>query len=132
MTDGGDDLGSGTPVTFVQVGDRERALSFYRETLGLELRSSDDFGDFLDFGGGLLRMTVLPDFKPHPHPVLGWDVADIRSAVEALRARGVEFTVYEGMGQDDLGIWTAPDGSAKVAFFADPEGNVLSLSQARV
>lgn len=131
MTDGGEDFQrSATPVAFLQVGDRERALGFYRDLLGLELRSSDDFGDFLHFGGGLLRMTVLPDFKPHPHPVLGWNVADIRSAVEALRARGVEFAVYEGMGQDELGIWTSPDGASKVAFFADPEGNLLSLSQA--
>ena len=121
---------SGTPVTFVNVTDRERAMGFYRDTLGLRLRSSDDFGDFLDLGGALLRMTVIPDHEAHGHPVLGWNVGDIRAAVEALRDRGVAFTIYEGMGQDELGIWTSPDGQAKVAFFADPDGNVLSLSQA--
>ena len=120
----------GTPVAFVNVSDRERAVDFYRGTLGLELRSSDDFGDFFDLGAALMRMTPMPDHMAHNHPVLGWNVADIASAVEALRARGVEFTIYEGMGQDDLGIWTAPDGKAKVAFFADPDGNMLSLSQA--
>ena len=118
-----------TPVAFLYVADRDRALDFYRETLGLELRSADDFGDFIDLGGAWLRMTVMPDHKAHPHPVLGWNVGDIAAAVETLRDRGATFTIYEGMGQDALGIWTAPDGRTKVAFFADPDGNVLSLSQ---
>jgi catechol 2,3-dioxygenase-like lactoylglutathione lyase family enzyme len=120
---------SGTPVAFLYVGERERALGFYRETLGLALHGSDDFGDFLDLGAALARMTVMPGHKPHPHPVLGWNVADIGAAVAALRDRGVAFTRYEGMGQDALGIWTAPDGRTRVAFFADPDGNVLTLSQ---
>ena len=120
---------AGTPVAFLYVGDRERALGFYRDTLGLALRSADAFGDFIDLGGGLLRMTVMPDHKAHPHPVLGWNVADIGAAAAALRERGVTFTVFEGMGQDPQGIWTAPDGASKVAFFADPDGNVLTLSQ---
>jgi len=121
---------SGTPVAFLYVGDRERALGFYRDTLGLSLRRSDDFGDFIDLGGALLRMTVMPDHQASPHPVLGWNVADIVAAVEALRGLGIAFTIHEGMGQDALGIWTAPDGKTKVAFFADPDGNVLTLSQA--
>lgn len=120
---------SGTPVAFLYVGDRERALGFYRDTLGLALSSSDDFGDFLDLDGAALRMTVMPDHQPSPHPVLGWNVDDIAPAVTALRDRGISFTIYEGMGQDALGIWTAPDGRSKVAFFADSEGNVLSLAQ---
>lgn len=62
--------------------------------------------------------------------VLGWNVRDIVATVQSMRARGVVFTVYEGLGQDELGIWTAPDGQAKVAWFADPDGNVLSVSQA--
>lgn len=121
---------SGTPVAYLNVGDRTRALGFYRDTLGLALRSSDAFGDFIDLGGGLLRMTVMPDHKAQPHPVLGWNVDDIGAAVKALRDRGIAFTVFEGMGQDALGIWTSPDGKTKVAFFADPDGNVLTLSQA--
>ena len=119
-----------TPVAFLYATDRERALVFYRDTLGLELRSADDFGDFIDLGGALARLTVMPDHKPHPHPVLGWNVEDIRATVEALRDRGVTFTIHEGFGQDELGIWTSPDGKSKVAFFADPDGNVLTLSQA--
>lgn len=122
-------LDQATPVAFVNVSDRERALGFYRDVLGLRLHSSDPFGDFLDLGGAQMRMTTLADHKAHPHPVLGWNVEDIVAAVRGLRERGVVFTVYEGMGQDELGIWTAPDGSARVAFFADPDGNVLSLAQ---
>jgi catechol 2,3-dioxygenase-like lactoylglutathione lyase family enzyme len=120
---------SATPVAFLYVTDRERALGFYRDTLGFALRSADDFGDFIDLGGALVRMTVMPDYKPSPHPVLGWNVADIEAAVKAMRDRGVAFTIHEGFGQDELGIWTAPDGKSKVAFFADPDGNVLTLSQ---
>jgi catechol 2,3-dioxygenase-like lactoylglutathione lyase family enzyme len=121
---------SATPVAFLYATDRERALGFYRDTLGFALRSADDFGDFIDLGGALVRMTVMPDYKPSPHPVLGWEVEDIRATVEALKSIGVAFTIHEGLGQDDLGIWTAPDGKSKVAFFADPDGNVLTLSQA--
>jgi catechol 2,3-dioxygenase-like lactoylglutathione lyase family enzyme len=120
---------SATPVAFLYVSDRDRALGFYRDTLGLALKGSDDFGDFIDLGKSLVRMTVLPDHKATPHPVLGWNVDDIEAAVTALRDRGVAFTIYEGMGQDALGIWTSPDGKAKVAFFADPDGNMLSLAQ---
>ena len=120
---------SATPVAFIYVGERDRAIAFYCDTLGLSLRSSDPFGDFLQSGPALVRMTVMADLKAGPHPVLGWDVADIQAAAEALRDRGFAFTIYEGMGQDSLGIWTAPDGKAKVAWFADPDGNVLSLSQ---
>jgi catechol 2,3-dioxygenase-like lactoylglutathione lyase family enzyme len=120
---------SGTPVAFLYVGDRDRALGFYRDTLGLPLRSSDDFGDFIDLGSALARMTVVPDHRPGAHPVLGWNVGDIAAAAADLRDRGIGLIRYEGMGQDELGIWTAPDGVARVAFFADPDGNVLSLAQ---
>lgn len=123
-------LRSGTPVAFLYVRDRERALGFYRGTLGLELQSSDDFGDFIDLGKGLLRMTAMPDYTAGPHLVLGWNVDDISAAVMALRDRGIVFNIHEGMGQDALGIWTSPDGRSKVAFFSDTEGNVLTLSQA--
>lgn len=123
-------LQSATPVAFVYVKDRARALAFYCEKLGLELRSSDGFGDFIDLGNGLLRMTVMPDYNASPHPVLGWNVEDIAAAVRALGDCGIVFDIHEGLGQDALGIWTSPDGQSKVAFFPDPDGNVLTLSQA--
>ena len=121
---------TGAPVVFIQVADRERALAFYCGTLGLPLRSSDAFGDFLELDGALIRLTALPDYAPQPHPVFGWNVPDIRAAVRELQSRGVRFTVYDGMGQDELGVWTSPGGEAEVAWFADPDGNVLSLSRA--
>lgn len=121
---------SGTTVAFINVADRDRALAFYCDRLGFEMRSSDPFGDFVQLDGALLRITVLPGHQASPHPVLGWNVEDIGAAASALRAVGVAFSIYEGLGQDDLGIWTAPDGQAKVAWFSDPDGNVLSLSQA--
>lgn len=123
------EIHTATPVAFLYASDRTRALVFYQQTLGLELHSSDPFGDFLVANGALIRMTTMPEHKPGPHPAFGWDVADIEAVVTALRKRGVAFLVYEGMGQDALGIWTAPDGTARIAWFNDSEGNLLSLSQ---
>lgn len=122
-------LAQSIPVAFLSVRDREEGRAFYEGKLGLKHKSRDDFGDFYELGAGLLRITPMPDFVAHPHPVLGWDVPDIAAAVRALQDRGVAFTIYEGMGQDELGVWTAPDGKAKVAWFSDPFGNVLGLSQ---
>lgn len=119
---------SATPVAFLYVTDRARALSFY-EKLGVTLQRADAFGDYLALNGALLRMTVMADHAPSPHPVLGWNVADLGAIARTLATQGIAFTRYDGMGQDELGIWTAPDGVSKVAFFADPDGNVLSVSQ---
>lgn len=118
-----------TPVAFLSVNDRDAGRAFYGDTLGLRHKSADGFGDFFEFGGGLLRVTPMPDFEAHAHPVIGWDVPDIVETVTMLRGKGIEFIVYEGMGQDEHGIWSAPGGGAKVAWFADPFGNLLSLSQ---
>lgn len=122
-------LSTATPVIFVNVPDREASRLFYRDLLELPLDQSDEFGDQYRLGGAHLRITPLPDHVPSPHPVLGFDVADIRAGVAALHEKGVRMTIYEGMGQDADGVWTAPDGTASVAWFADPFGNVLSLSQ---
>ena len=89
----------------------------------------DDFAAVYDVAGTTLRITEVADYTPSAHPALGWHVDDIVDVVTALTARGVIFTVYEGYSQDTLGIWTAPDESAKVAWFNDPDGNVLSLTQ---
>jgi predicted enzyme related to lactoylglutathione lyase len=128
---GGDsrDIGrNGLPVAFVYTSDRDRALAFYGDVLGATVKDSDDYGDFLAVKGALVRLTMLPDFEPGPHPVLGWDVADIQAAADALESAGAAITRYEGMGQDPRGITTSPDGG-KMAFFADPDGNVLMLTQ---
>ncbi len=119
----------GKAVAFLGTGDRETARAFYGQTLGLRELVNDDFGMAFAFGTGQLRVTPLPDYVASPHPVAGWDVPDIGAAAQALKAVGVELTRYEGFGQDAQGIWTSPDGAVKVAWFADPDGNVLSLSQ---
>lgn len=120
---------SATPMAFIYVSDRARTLAFYTGTLGFTVRDSDDYGELLELGGALLRITVMPDQKPHAHPVFGWDVADMDAAADALGKHGIAFTVYEGMGQDARGIWTAPDGKSKLAWFSDPDGNVLMVTQ---
>ena len=86
-------------------------------------------GDFIDTGRGLIRMTVKPDHAGGPHPVMGWEVDDIAAAATVLRDRGAPLIVYDGMGQDELGVWSSPDGAVKVGWFPDPDGNLLSLSQ---
>lgn len=118
-----------TPVSYVYVADRARALAFYTETLGFTLHDAGPHGDTIDMGRGLLRSTVMPDHQPGPHPVVGWEVPDVVAVAEALKAKGVAMTVYEGMGQDALGVWTSPDGATRLAWFPDPDGNVLMLSQ---
>jgi catechol 2,3-dioxygenase-like lactoylglutathione lyase family enzyme len=122
-------LADARPVALVITRDRKTSEAFYGDTLGLRRLPGDDFAAVFDLAGVKLRLTEVPDHVASAHPVLGWEVADIVATVEALTAKGVGFTVYPGMGQDALGIWTSPDGAAKVAFFNDPDGNGLSLTQ---
>ncbi len=122
-------LAAQTPITFIITNDRKVAEPFYRDVLGLPFVRDDGFAAVFDLDGVPLRITEVPGHTPSAHPVLGWQVTDIVSTVQALAARGVAFSIYEGLGQDALGIWTAPDGIAKVAFFNDPDGNALSLTQ---
>ena len=117
----------GVPVSFVYVTDLARATAFYRDTLQLKPRDPDEYGLFFETAGALIRMTAIPDHQAGPHPVLGWNVAHVPTAVAALADRGVACAIYEGMGQDAQGVWTSPDG-AQLAWFADPDGNVLMLS----
>jgi catechol 2,3-dioxygenase-like lactoylglutathione lyase family enzyme len=127
MTNTAIDLGtSGKGVAFVYAADQGRALGFYRDTLGLKVVDSDPYGAFLELPGALLRLTAVSDFKPHAHPVLGFEVADIAATMAALRERGVSFDIFDGMGQDEHGVWTSPDGG-KMSFFKDVEGNALML-----
>ncbi|HEX8571799.1 MAG TPA: VOC family protein [Allosphingosinicella sp.] len=117
------------PIAMITTADRKVAEPFYAETLGLTRKGNDGFAALFDLAGVTLRLTEVPGYSAPPHPVLGWEVADMESAVEALTANGVAMNVYDGLGQDERGIWTAPDGSCKVAFFNDPDGNGLSLTQ---
>jgi catechol 2,3-dioxygenase-like lactoylglutathione lyase family enzyme len=110
--------------------DRGRATKFYRDTLGLPLVSEDNFAAVFNVGGTALRVSTVADFTPHEHTVLGFTVPDVTAAVKALRENGVAFNVYEKFKQDELGILTIPGGAVKVAWFKDPDGNVLSVTNA--
>ena len=108
-------------IGFVGVSDLDRARQFYGETLGLPISDESPFAT-------MLRLTAVEKPVAAPYTILGWDVVNIAAMVDQLTARGVLFTRYEGMGQDERGVWTA-SGGAKVAWFLDPDGNTLSLSE---
>lgn len=123
-------LAQAGPVSFILTADRTRSKPFYAGALGLPILNEDDFAVTFGLAGGTtMRLTDLPGHEALGHTVLGWTVPDIAGAVAELAAKGITFKVYEGFGQDADGIWTAPGGGARVAWFADPDGNVLSLTQ---
>ena len=122
-------LGTSPPVCFVLAADMARARRFYTDTLGLTETGEDPFAVSYDLAGTTLRLTRIEDHQPGPHTVLGWQVTDIEAAIDALAAKGVQMAIYDGYGQDARGVWTHPGSGAKVAWFHDPEGNNLSLTQ---
>lgn len=121
-------LGEDQMIGFVPTKDPARARDFYREILGLIPVREDGFAAVFGAGRSTLRVVRVEDFTPQPFTILGWEVADIASAVQTLTDWGVLFTRYEVMGQDERGIWTSPGGD-RVAWFTDPDGNTLSISQ---
>jgi catechol 2,3-dioxygenase-like lactoylglutathione lyase family enzyme len=115
-------------VAFAPTTDAARAVEFYRDTLGLTLISQDSFAAVFDAHGIMLRVTNVPKpLTPQPFTVLGWKVPDIAAAVKELAAGGVKFERYMD-SQDEFNIWSAPSG-AKVAWFKDPDGNILSVTE---
>jgi catechol 2,3-dioxygenase-like lactoylglutathione lyase family enzyme len=120
---------SARSMAFIVTRDREKSKAFYGGVLGFPMTGEDDFAAVFDMHGTLLRISTVPGFVPAAHTVLGWEVPDIVAAVGTLRAKGVVFSVYPGFGQDALGIWEAPGSKARVAWFLDPDGNNLSLTQ---
>jgi catechol 2,3-dioxygenase-like lactoylglutathione lyase family enzyme len=115
-------------VTFLITKHPELALAFYRDTLGLSFQRDDGFALVFDLNGVMLRISRVTEFTPAAYTVLGWKSRDIHADVAQLAAKGVVFERYPNMGQDEMGIATFPGGD-KVAWFKDPDGNVLSLSQ---
>lgn len=115
-------------MAFVSTAQPDRARAFYRDVLGLALRHEDPFAIVFDANGVVLRVAKTPSLTPAPYTVLGWRVGDVRSVVAALAARGVATERFPGLAQDADGIWTAPDGP-RVAWFKDPDGNLLSVTQ---
>ncbi len=119
---------------FVPTTDGDMARAFYVDLLGLRLISDDQFALVLDSNGVTVRVSKVPAFIPHKFTVLGWEVSDIEKLVTELSSKGVIFENFGLPGQDEKGIWTASEvdnaaAGARVAWFKDPDGNVLSLSQ---
>ena len=121
-------LGNAPIMAFISATDLATARAYYEGVLGLAVTEVNDFACVLRGGGTMVRVTHVDSLTPQPFTVLGWEVTNIESTVDDLTRRGIIFQRYDGMGQDERGIWTAPSG-AKIAWFPDPEGNILSVTQ---
>jgi len=121
-------LGSYKLIAFVATRDPARAKAFYAGSLGLRLVSEDPFAMVFDAHGTMLRVSNVQELAPAKYTVLGWEVPDIAATVKQLREAGIHLEQYGLKGQDELGVWTAPSG-ARVAWFKDPDGNILSVTQ---
>jgi catechol 2,3-dioxygenase-like lactoylglutathione lyase family enzyme len=121
-------LGEREPIAFVTISDPARAIAFYRDLLGLELVADDPFALVFELGPITLRVAKADSVDPAPHTVLGWRVPNIDAELGRLVAAGVEPVRYPHLGQDDRGVWSSPSG-ASIAWFRDPDGNLLSLTQ---
>jgi len=121
-------LGSMKIVAFVPTKDADKARAFYEGVLGLRFVKDDGFAMVLDANGIMIRVAKMKEFTPAQFTILGWQVSEIENVVRSLQKKGVQFEVFGFFKQDELGIWTAPTGD-KVAWFKDPDGNILSVSQ---
>jgi len=117
-------------IAFTATTQPEQARVFYSEVLGLRLVENTPFALVFDANGTMLRIQKVQTLTPAGHTVLGWHVVDVAEAVEMLLKRGIMFNRYPGLPQDEQGIWTTPDGN-KIAWFTDPDGNTLSLTEIR-
>ena len=115
-------------IGFVHTTDVARARLFYVGVLGLELVEESPFALVLRSGPTMIRVTPVESHTASPHTVLGWSVHDLAAVIDGLTSRGVQPLRYDGLDQDERGIWQAP-GGARVAWFSDPDGNTLSLTQ---
>ncbi len=121
-------LDNAVPVCFLATENASGSREFFGRKLGLTFVSEDEFALVFRLHGSMLRIQKVEHVEPRPYTVLGWSVADLRQEVSDFAQRGVRFERYQGLDQDDLGIWTSPAG-AQVAWFRDPDGNVLSLTE---
>jgi catechol 2,3-dioxygenase-like lactoylglutathione lyase family enzyme len=121
-------LGSAKVMAMVATSDPEAAQHFYCDVLGLRLLQDTPFALVVDAGGTMMRIQKVENVVTPPYTSLGWEVDDIASVVQGLTEAGVVFERFDFLSQDELGIWQAPDGAA-VAWFKDPDGNMLSLTQ---
>lgn len=104
----------------------EEAGAFYRDVLGLPLQGTADGAWVFHVGGGALRVAPVPSTKPSEHTVLGFSVPDVDKVIASLTSRGVLFERFDGFAHEENGTVMTPDG-ARVAWFRDPDGNILSV-----
>jgi catechol 2,3-dioxygenase-like lactoylglutathione lyase family enzyme len=121
-------LGSMNLIAFVPIKNPEKSRAFYEGVLGLRFVKDDGFALVFEAHGIMVRAAKMKDFTPLQYTILGWQVTDIENVVRGLSNRGVHFEIFGFFKQDELGIWTAPTGD-KVAWFKDPDGNILSVSE---
>ena len=124
-------LGSADLIAFVPTRDPTKAREFYEQTLGLEFLSADPFALVFNAHGTTLRIanvSEVKDFRPAPFTIVGWQVTNASDTAGDLVKKGVRFERFPGMNQDAQGIWQSPS-LARVAWFKDPEGNILSITQ---
>lgn len=123
-------LRTADPIIVICTRNRAEAARFYRDTLGLTVTSDDHLATAFEIGGTALRVSTVADFVPHEHTILGFKVPDVEAAVMDLRERGVVFNTYPGFQQDRFGILSVAGTTIRVAWFKDPDGNVLSVTNA--
>jgi len=121
-------LASGKMVGFVPTRDYDKAREFYENLLGFEFVSLDQYALVMNAGGHTVRITKVANFAPLQGTILGWEVQDVKAVATWLANRGVTLEKYPFAQDQQLGIWTTPTGH-KVAWFKDPDGNILSISQ---
>ncbi len=119
---------AGNVIGFIPTRNAEQARSFYEGVLGMQFRSDDSFALVFDAGGTMIRVVRVGQFTPAPFTILGWEVASVETAVPQMSSAGITFERFGLPGQRENGIWDTP-GGAKVAWFKDPDGNVLSISE---
>jgi catechol 2,3-dioxygenase-like lactoylglutathione lyase family enzyme len=123
-------LATSDVIAFASTTDLARARSFYEATLGLPVADENAYACVFNAQGTMLRITAVAEVAHPGYTVLGWRVTDISETVAGLESRGVVFARYDGMEQDAQGVWTTPNGD-RIAWFTDPDGNVLSLTEFR-
>jgi catechol 2,3-dioxygenase-like lactoylglutathione lyase family enzyme len=121
-------LGTSEVIAFAAAADLDRAREFYQDTLGLTLIEQNPYACVFDAHGTMLRVTAVAEVATPGYTVLGWRVGDIDRVIAGLLGKGVSFTRYQGMDQAGNGVWTTPNGD-RIAWFTDPDGNTLSLTQ---
>lgn len=121
-------LATATPAIVICARDRELSKAFYRDVLGLDLASEDQFAATFSLAGVTLRVSHVADFTPTNHTILGFVVGDVAATVRALAEKGVVLERFPSFAQDALGVLDLPGGKGQVAWFKDPAGNLLSIT----